>query len=135
MLLPPERESLILKPKKTLELGDHKINLKLIDNQNKDQVTTLDVHVCDCDGIVSNCRKATVFAEAGLQVPAILGILGGILAFLSKYCWRVFQPFAFTMLTVYNPRSDENLENYLIDFKAYLKIKHMPSNFFAVIYF
>uniref|UniRef100_A0A8C2RZ81 Cadherin-1 n=1 Tax=Capra hircus TaxID=9925 RepID=A0A8C2RZ81_CAPHI len=77
-----ERESLILKPKKTLELGDHKINLKLIDNQNKDQVTTLDVHVCDCDGIVSNCRKATPFAEAGLQVPAILGILGGVLAFL-----------------------------------------------------
>uniref|UniRef100_A0A8B9XLE8 Cadherin-1 n=1 Tax=Bos mutus grunniens TaxID=30521 RepID=A0A8B9XLE8_BOSMU len=76
-----ERESLILKPKKTLELGDHKINLKLIDNQNKDQVTTLDVHVCDCDGIVSNCRKARS-AEAGLQVPAILGILGGILAFL-----------------------------------------------------
>ncbi|XP_068848662.1 cadherin-1 isoform X2 [Capricornis sumatraensis] len=77
-----ERESLILKPKKTLEVGDHKINLKLIDNQNKDQVTTLDVHVCDCDGIVSNCRKATAYAEAGLQVPAILGILGGVLAFL-----------------------------------------------------
>ena len=110
-MLPPERESLILKPKKTLELGDHKINLKLIDNQNKDQVTTLDVHVCDCDGIVSNCRKATPFAEAGLQVPAILGILGGVLAFLSKYCRRVFQPFASTMLTVYRPRSDENLEN------------------------
>lgn len=92
-------------------MGDHKINLKLIDNQNKDQVTTLDVHVCDCDGIVSNCRKATAYAEAGLQVPAILGILGGILAFLSKYCWRVLQPFTSTMLTVYSPRADENFEN------------------------
>lgn len=92
-------------------MGDHKINLKLIDNQNKDQVTTLDVHVCDCDGIVSNCRKPKAYAEAGLQVPAILGILGGVLAFLSKYCWRVFQPFASRMLTVYSPKSDENLEN------------------------
>ncbi|KAB0395287.1 hypothetical protein E2I00_005663, partial [Balaenoptera physalus] len=77
-----EHESLIFKPKKTLEVGDYKINLKLIDNQNKDQVTTLDVHVCDCEGVVSNCRKAGPYAEAGLQVPAILGILGGILAFL-----------------------------------------------------
>ncbi|XP_032342505.1 cadherin-1 isoform X3 [Camelus ferus] len=78
----PEHESLILKPKKTLELGDYKINLKLIDNQNKDQVTTLEVHVCDCEGVVSNCRKTGTFNQAGLQVPAILGILGGILAFL-----------------------------------------------------
>nr|XP_031536607.1 cadherin-1 isoform X3 [Vicugna pacos] len=78
----PEHESLILKPKKTLELGDYKINLKLIDNQNKDQVTTLEVHVCDCEGVVSNCRKSGPFGQAGLQVPAILGILGGILAFL-----------------------------------------------------
>ncbi|XP_065755135.1 cadherin-1 isoform X2 [Phocoena phocoena] len=77
-----EHESLLFKPKKTLELGDYKINLKLIDNQNKDQVTTLDVHVCDCEGVVSNCRKAGPQAGAGLEVPAILGILGGILAFL-----------------------------------------------------
>ncbi|XP_047646510.1 cadherin-1 [Phacochoerus africanus] len=77
-----EHESLILKPKKTLELGDYKINLKLTDNQNKDQVTTLDVHVCDCEGVANSCRKAGPLAEAGLQVPAILGILGGILAFL-----------------------------------------------------
>ncbi|XP_045299255.1 cadherin-1 [Leopardus geoffroyi] len=76
------RESLILKPKKTLELGDYKINLKLVDNQNKDQVTTLDVYVCDCEGVVNNCKRTMPYAEAGLQVPAILGILGGILALL-----------------------------------------------------
>lgn len=87
MVPPPEHESLILKPKKTLEFGDYKINLKLTDNQNKDQVTTLDVHVCDCEGVANSCRKAGPLAEAGLQVPAILGILGGILAFLSKYSW------------------------------------------------
>ncbi|XP_004584033.2 cadherin-1 [Ochotona princeps] len=77
----PRQESIILKPKKTLELGDYKINLKLVDNQNKDQVTTLDVLVCDCEGTVNNCMRAN-YVEAGLQVPAILGILGGILALL-----------------------------------------------------
>uniref|UniRef100_A0A8C0R4I6 Cadherin-1 n=1 Tax=Canis lupus dingo TaxID=286419 RepID=A0A8C0R4I6_CANLU len=82
LLVPPARESLILKPKKTLELGDYKINLKLTDNQNKDQVTTLDVFVCDCEGVVNSCKRTAPYAEAGLQVPAILGILGGILALL-----------------------------------------------------
>lgn len=75
------QESIILKPKKTMEVGDYKINLRLTDNQNKDQVTTLDVSVCDCEGAVNNCVRAN-YAEAGLQVPAILGILGGILALL-----------------------------------------------------
>lgn len=82
MLLPLEHESIILKPKKTLELGSYKINLKLADNQNKDQVTTLDVYVCDCEGAVNGCKKDAAYVEAGLQVPAILGILGGILALL-----------------------------------------------------
>lgn len=54
-----------------------------MDNQNKDQVTTLDILVCDCEGAVNNCMRAG-YVEAGLQVPAILGILGGILALLSK---------------------------------------------------
>lgn len=101
MLLPPARESLILKPKKTLELGDYKINLKLVDNQNKDQVTTLDVYVCDCEGVVNNCKRTMPYAEAGLQVPAILGILGGILALLSKYAWQAFQSLASKLGEVY----------------------------------
>ncbi|XP_044519088.1 cadherin-1 isoform X2 [Gracilinanus agilis] len=76
------RESLILRPKKELEFGEYKINLKLTDNQNKDQVTTLEVYVCDCEGAVSKCTKAGVIAQTGMDVPAILGILGGILALL-----------------------------------------------------
>ncbi|KAG8521781.1 Cadherin-1 [Galemys pyrenaicus] len=78
------QESITLLPKKTLELGEYKINLKLSDNQNKDQVTTLEAYVCDCEGPVANhkCKGAKQMAAAGLQVPAILGILGGILAFL-----------------------------------------------------
>lgn len=91
MFLSPAQESLILKPKKALELGDYKINLKLMDNQNKDQVTTLDIVVCDCEGTVNNCMRAG-YVEAGLQVPAILGILGGILALLSKCSRQVPQP-------------------------------------------
>lgn len=94
LLLPPARESLILKPRKTLELGDYKINLKLTDNQNKDQVTTLDVYVCDCEGVTNNCKRVAPYAEAGLQVPAILGILGGILALLSTYACQAVQPLA-----------------------------------------
>lgn len=77
----PAQESLILKPRKPLELGDYKVSLKLMDNQNKDQVTTLEVTMCDCEGTVHNCMKAGPL-EAGLEVPAILGILGGILALL-----------------------------------------------------
>ncbi|XP_004690495.1 PREDICTED: cadherin-1 [Condylura cristata] len=80
----PAKESIVLMPKKSLELGEYKINLKLTDNQNKDQVTTLEAFVCDCEGAVSNhqCGNLKQFATAGLEVPAILGILGGILAFL-----------------------------------------------------
>nr|XP_004661717.1 cadherin-1 [Jaculus jaculus] len=77
----PAQESIILKPRRNLELGDYKVNLKLMDNQNKDQVTTLEILVCDCEGAVNNCMRAN-YVEAGLQVPAILGILGGILALL-----------------------------------------------------
>ncbi|XP_023573403.1 cadherin-1-like isoform X2 [Octodon degus] len=85
------QESIILKPKKTMEVGNYKINLKLIDNQNKDEVTTLDVGVCDCEGAVNNCTRANY---ARLQVPAIQGILGGILALvilillLLLFVWR-----------------------------------------------
>ncbi|XP_036297259.1 cadherin-1 isoform X4 [Pipistrellus kuhlii] len=79
----PGRESITLKPKKTLELGDYKINLRLEDNQNKDQVTTLEVYVCDCEGAVSSCKRNAAIVEGGLQLPAILGILGGILALLK----------------------------------------------------
>lgn len=72
-----------------------------MDNQNKDQVTTLDVYICDCEGAVNSCKRTMPYSEAGLQVPAILGILGGILALLSKYVWQAFQPLASKMGDVY----------------------------------
>uniref|UniRef100_A0A6I8NIF7 Cadherin-1 n=1 Tax=Ornithorhynchus anatinus TaxID=9258 RepID=A0A6I8NIF7_ORNAN len=76
------RDELTLIPKKSLEVGEYKINLKLTDNQNKDQVTTLEVYVCDCEGTVTNCKKIGPIAASSMGVPAILGILGGILALL-----------------------------------------------------
>nr|XP_003417088.1 cadherin-1 [Loxodonta africana] len=76
------RESLLLMPKVRLELGDYKVHLKLTDNQNKDQVTTLDVFMCDCEGAVNTCKRHMPIANAGLPVSAVLGILGGILALL-----------------------------------------------------
>ncbi|XP_055001731.1 cadherin-1 [Sorex araneus] len=76
-----EHNALLMKPAKHLEVGEYKVNLKLADQQGKDQVTTLDVFVCDCEGD-NNCKRISAYVESGLQVPAILGILGGILALL-----------------------------------------------------
>uniref|UniRef100_A0A2K5DLX0 Cadherin-1 n=1 Tax=Aotus nancymaae TaxID=37293 RepID=A0A2K5DLX0_AOTNA len=99
----PIQEFLILKPKIYLEVGEYKINLKLMDNQNKDQVTTLEVHVCDCEGTASVCRKAQ-YVEAGLQVPAILGILGGILALLSNLVHMTVSFLLFIVLLPFSPK-------------------------------
>ncbi|KAM9192253.1 cadherin-1 isoform 1-T1 [Dugong dugon] len=76
------RDSFLLMPKVDLELGDYKINLKLTDNQNKDQVTTLEVSVCNCEGTINTCKRNIPAPNTGLQVSAVLGILGGILALL-----------------------------------------------------
>ncbi|XP_065423478.1 B-cadherin-like isoform X4 [Chrysemys picta bellii] len=73
--------SLDLKLTKYLEPGDYSIILQLADNQGKSQVTTVKAIVCDCDGEARNCEKRAAIA-GGLGIPAILGILGGILALL-----------------------------------------------------
>ncbi|XP_067392869.1 B-cadherin-like [Emydura macquarii macquarii] len=66
---------------KQLEPGDYSIFLQLTDNQGKSQVTTVKAQVCDCDGETKNCERRAYIA-GGLGVPAILGILGAILALL-----------------------------------------------------
>lgn len=48
-------------------------------------MTTVKAQVCDCDGETKNCERRAYIA-GGLGVPAILGILGAILALLSEYC-------------------------------------------------
>lgn len=75
---------LVLKLVKELEPGEYSIFLKLTDGQGKAQVTPVKAQVCDCEGPAKNCERRAYIAS-GLGVPAILGILGGILALLSEY--------------------------------------------------
>ncbi|XP_072836945.2 B-cadherin [Pogona vitticeps] len=74
-------DNLSLQLIKQLEPGDYSIALKLTDGQGLSQTTMVKARVCDCEGTVKNCEKRA-YAVGGMGVPAILGILGGILAFL-----------------------------------------------------
>ncbi|XP_032086275.1 B-cadherin-like [Thamnophis elegans] len=75
------QDSLTLQLVKQLEPGEYNIALKLTDGQGLSHVTTVKAIVCNCDGSARNCdRKA--FLPAAVGTPAILGILGGILALL-----------------------------------------------------
>ncbi|NXO26307.1 CADH1 protein, partial [Cisticola juncidis] len=70
-----------LNMKKELEPGEYSIFLKLLDGQNKEQITQVRAQVCSCEGPAKNCERRA-FISGGMGVPAILGILGGILALL-----------------------------------------------------
>nr|XP_025975476.1 cadherin-1 [Dromaius novaehollandiae] len=75
------QDVLVLKLVKELEPGEYNIFLKLMDSQGKAQVTSVKAQVCECEGAAKNCERRA-FVAGGLGVPAILGILGGILALL-----------------------------------------------------
>ncbi|NXN39190.1 CADH1 protein, partial [Rhinoptilus africanus] len=75
------QDTLVLKLEKELEPGEYNIFLKLTDGQGKTQVTPVKAQVCDCEGPAKNCERRA-YVASGLGVPAILGILGGILALL-----------------------------------------------------
>ncbi|NXL47657.1 CADH1 protein, partial [Podilymbus podiceps] len=75
------QDLLVLSLIKELEPGEYSIFLKLTDGQGKFQVTAVRAQVCDCEGPAKNCERRA-FIASGLGVPAILGILGGILALL-----------------------------------------------------
>ncbi|NWI26280.1 CADH1 protein, partial [Sula dactylatra] len=75
------QDLVVLKPVKELEPGEYSIFLKLTDGQGKAQVTLIRAQVCDCEGPAKNCVRRAMITD-GLGVPAILGILGGILALL-----------------------------------------------------
>ncbi|NXP29942.1 CADH1 protein, partial [Scytalopus superciliaris] len=70
-----------LNMKKDLEPGEYSIFLKLLDAQGKDQITPVKAQVCSCEGPAKNCERRA-YVSGGMGVPAILGILGGILALL-----------------------------------------------------
>ncbi|NXI71548.1 CADH1 protein, partial [Anseranas semipalmata] len=75
------QDTLVLSLLKELEPGEYSIFLKLTDSQGKAQVTQVKAQVCECEGAAKNCERRA-FIASGLGVPAILGILGGILALL-----------------------------------------------------
>ncbi|NXM81661.1 CADH1 protein, partial [Oenanthe oenanthe] len=70
-----------LNMKKELEPGEYSIFLKLLDGQGKEQITPVRAQVCSCEGPAKNCERRA-YISGGMGVPAILGILGGILALL-----------------------------------------------------
>ncbi|XP_051485392.1 cadherin-1 [Apus apus] len=75
------QDQVVLKLTKELEPGEYNVFLKLTDAQGKPQTTPVKVQVCDCEGPAKNCERRA-YVAGGLGVPAILGILGGILALL-----------------------------------------------------
>ncbi|XP_027540691.1 cadherin-1 [Neopelma chrysocephalum] len=76
---PPDLVKLSMK--KELEPGEYSVFLKLLDAQGKDQITPVKAQVCSCEGPAKNCERRA-YVSGGMGVPAILGILGGILALL-----------------------------------------------------
>ncbi|XP_050759842.1 cadherin-1 [Gymnogyps californianus] len=75
------QDLVVLRLVKELEPGEYSIFLRLTDGQGKGQVTPVKAQVCDCEGPAKNCERRA-FVASGLGVPAIVGILGGILALL-----------------------------------------------------
>ncbi|XP_077165809.1 B-cadherin-like [Paroedura picta] len=73
--------SLTLRLTKVLDPGEYGIALQLSDGQGQKQTTMVKAQVCDCEGEAKNCERRGYIA-GGLEVSAILGILGGILALL-----------------------------------------------------
>ncbi|NXF98842.1 CADH1 protein, partial [Sakesphorus luctuosus] len=76
---PPDEVKLSMR--KELEPGEHNVFLKLLDAMGKDQITQVKAQVCSCEGPAKNCERRA-YISGGMGVPAILGILGGILALL-----------------------------------------------------
>ncbi|KAM3862625.1 B-cadherin-like [Diretmus argenteus] len=62
-----------------LPRGVYNVQLRVADNQDFGQVSTLKATVCDCTGADVSCNDRIV---AGVGLPVILGILGAILLLL-----------------------------------------------------
>lgn len=77
----PAETGIILNLQTDLESGIYNVLLSVGDNLGLEQVSTLQVTVCDCTGEEVTCQGRTA---AGTDLPLILGILAGILLLLSK---------------------------------------------------
>ncbi|CAN2389418.1 Cadherins are calcium-dependent cell adhesion proteins [Pristimantis euphronides] len=68
-----------IKPKKDMDEGDYTVTVTMFDCCGQKNITILKIQVCQCEGTTCNAPKKLA---AGLEIPVILGILGGILALL-----------------------------------------------------
>ncbi|XP_076829092.1 cadherin-1-like [Brachyhypopomus gauderio] len=73
------RTGIILELKTPLEHGDYNIVMRVFDSGGLFQDNSVQASVCDCTGNEVNCPH---IGEAGLELSAILGILGAILALM-----------------------------------------------------
>lgn len=64
-----------------LESGQYTVVLRVSDNQDLGQVSTIQATVCDCTGEQVRCKDRVA---AATNLPLILGILAAILVLLSK---------------------------------------------------
>ncbi|MBN3272500.1 CADHK protein, partial [Polyodon spathula] len=74
------REHIIVTMAKELKQNDYLIILRVFDTDNKYQDSSIKAMVCDCKGDEFSCQDK--ISDAGFGLPAILGILGAILALL-----------------------------------------------------
>uniref|UniRef100_A0A4W4GZ39 Cadherin-1 n=1 Tax=Electrophorus electricus TaxID=8005 RepID=A0A4W4GZ39_ELEEL len=73
------KTGIILTLSTPLEQGLYNVVLRVYDSHNLHQDNTVQVELCDCTGANAECRDRVI---AGLELPAVLGILGAILALL-----------------------------------------------------
>ncbi|XP_041077636.1 B-cadherin-like isoform X2 [Polyodon spathula] len=73
-------EHIIVTMAKELKQNDYLIILRVFDTDNKYQDSSIKAMVCDCKGDEFSCQDK--ISDAGFGLPAILGILGAILALL-----------------------------------------------------
>ncbi|XP_033896256.3 B-cadherin-like isoform X1 [Acipenser ruthenus] len=73
-------EHIILTMAKELKQNDYSVILRVFDTDNNHQDSTIKAMVCDCKGEEFSCQDK--ISDAGFGLPAVLGILGAILALL-----------------------------------------------------
>uniref|UniRef100_A0AAQ5YAY1 Cadherin-1 n=1 Tax=Amphiprion ocellaris TaxID=80972 RepID=A0AAQ5YAY1_AMPOC len=74
------KTGIILNLAKHLESGHYNVVLRVLDNQGMWQINTVHAEVCECTGAQTMCQGGRI--AGGANLPAILGILGGILLLL-----------------------------------------------------
>ncbi|KAM8945962.1 cadherin-1-like [Pelodytes ibericus] len=73
--------SLEIRPLRDIDFGVYDLVITLKDNMGLQNDTRVRINVCQCNGDTKTCEEKA-YQAGGLGIPAIIGILGGILALL-----------------------------------------------------